>query len=348
MMSISLKQSLLWFVGFAGSSPLGSQFSPLLDRWHLDRLTKKIRKRKTASLLILNYHRVLPEHDPFAIDALSVKEFESQIRLLKAQFHVRSLEDAITALRNGNLARNTMCLTFDDGYRDNYDCAFPILEKYNLPATIFLTTNVIGTKNLLWHDQVLAAFEQTKVKTLDTPKLGIKNLPLVEKLAKRDAAFLVLEKLKKYAPQQRDEINAALVAQLKTVSMPHQRMMLNWDEIKTMSNRGIRFGAHTHSHPILATLDDAAMRDEIITSKNIIEDNLGKSVTTFAYPNGRVGDYDDRVISILDSAGFDCAVTTNNGINTVDSPHFELSRIAPWDQNSLRFYGRLLLQLCLD
>ena len=109
------------------------------------------------ALRIFNYHRVLPGQSDFAIDAVDVKVFEHQISILSTYFNILPLESAVHNLHNGRLAPDSVCLTFDDGYKDNYEYAWPILKKHHAPATIFWPrilseqTDLCGTTRCCGH-----------------------------------------------------------------------------------------------------------------------------------------------------------------------------------------------------
>jgi peptidoglycan/xylan/chitin deacetylase (PgdA/CDA1 family) len=339
-----LKQHLLGALGLLGAGfPLEKQLQALFGGWRLNAARSKIHRRRVMPLLILNYHRVLQHEDPFAIDAITTREFETQIKILHKHFQVLSLPEAVQSLKNDAIDQYSVCITFDDGYQDNFEYAFPILNKYNVPATIFLTTDFINSDKLLWHDEVLRAFKNAQNKTLNVPGLSIDNVSLNSVQDRRATAFRVLEKLKAFAPDERDSHIEKIQSLLEINNSTENRMMLNWKEVSAMAASGINFGAHTKSHPILSTLDDSCLHDEIIGSKQAIENKINAPITTFAYPNGREGDYDQRTISILREAEFACAVTTKSGVNEPENSVYELARIAPWETNPHRFYGRLLL-----
>jgi peptidoglycan/xylan/chitin deacetylase (PgdA/CDA1 family) len=124
--------------------------------------------------------------------------------------------------------------------------------------------------------------------------------------------------------------------------------MLDWRQIEEMHRAGISFGAHTKSHPILSRLGDRDLEEEIAGSKRTIENHLNAPVVTFAYPNGRKGDYDERAKNILAKVGFSCAVTSCRGLNYRYFDPFELSRSASWDTDPQRFYARLVFEQLLD
>jgi hypothetical protein len=124
-----------------------------------------IQKRRFRNLQILAYHRVNEEEDPF-FPALTTAVFEQHMEYLASHFRVLPLVEAVTRLQTGDIPDNAVVVTFDDGYRDNYQYAFPILQQLSIPATVFLSTAVIGTKTVLWHDRVFSAFRETNAPVL--------------------------------------------------------------------------------------------------------------------------------------------------------------------------------------
>src|SRR5262245_54886386 len=106
---------------------------------------------------ILGYHKVSPDQHPF-FEPLHPDTFEQQMRFLKSCYTVLSLAELVSRSMRGDVPERAVAITFDDGYRDNYEYAFPILKKYQFPATIFVATGAIGTRELIWHDQIFDAF----------------------------------------------------------------------------------------------------------------------------------------------------------------------------------------------
>jgi hypothetical protein len=119
------------------------------------------------------------------------------------------------------------------------------------------------------------------------------------------------------------------------------RLMLTWEEVSEMYRGGIHFGAHTGSHPSLSKLQPEDAREEIRRSKSAIERVLNVSVTTFAYPSGRHGDFTSTTKALVEEAGFRCALTTIFGNNEAGMDLYEMRRIAPWNEDSEIFGARL-------
>jgi hypothetical protein len=135
-----------------------------------------VKKRKGPSLQILTYHRVNDEHDPF-FPATPVDVFEKQMAYVGRRHHVCALDEAVERFWLGDLPDNAVAITFDDGYRDNYLHAFPIVKSLSLPMTIFLATDAIGTGRTLWHDRVFSAFRDTVVPAIRESESWDKSSP---------------------------------------------------------------------------------------------------------------------------------------------------------------------------
>lgn len=304
----------------------------------------RLGKREKPPFQILLYHRVLKAYDPFAIDAITVEAFENHLAILSRLFRLITLEQLVHELDGGGIQPHTLCLTFDDGYRDNFEYAFPALQKYGVPATIFLATDFIGTTERLWHDQVLLALQNAKVERLNFDAAHLMNIDLGNLESRRQTAFKILAWLKQFTPRTRDRHIQRLCELCRVTAARRERTMLNWDEVRLMQKRGIAFGAHTKTHPILTTLGKEEMEVEIAGSKAVIEGMLNMPVPAFAYPNGKSGDFDERAKQVLKQTGFRCAVTTNAGANTAQRDRFEWLRTAPWDHDPKRLLARLLYE----
>jgi peptidoglycan/xylan/chitin deacetylase (PgdA/CDA1 family) len=276
------------------------------------------------------------------MDAVSKEDFRRHLEILGRHFHVVSLEQLCHEVENGSVRKNSICITFDDGYRDNYDVAFPLLREYGLPATIFLATDFIGTGKLLWHDKVLLAIQHTRRKQLRWPFEDGIDLPLGDQ-AHQVARQLLME-IKYLPPSRRTDQIAALLRHCEVEpDRETERLMLDWQEVRGMDRQGIFFGAHTRSHPILTGLDEATIAQEVSGSKREIEEQLGHDIFTFAYPNGQARDFDATVKQVLQTAGFRCAVTTLSGVNFTHADRFAWRRGRPWENDGDRFLARLLL-----
>jgi peptidoglycan/xylan/chitin deacetylase (PgdA/CDA1 family) len=288
----------------------------------------KIAARRSLTrqrILILMYHRVNDQASPFFEVAVNPKAFEKQIRFFRKYYKIIDLNDLNRLSSSHFFERDVVILTFDDGYRDNYTQAFPILQKYRVPATVFLTTGFINSDRLLWPDKL--AWTLFKAESIpDFSMLGKFDLPadiafatqrfFSSKSSNHKAILdLMAAKLKELSGNDRNEILSILsrVCKLKSWPRMEERAMLNWKEVREMSKNGISFGGHTVSHPALSKIPLQEARREIIESKETIEEHIQKPVQTFAFPFGKKEDYSTAVIDILKQIGFEYACSTNRG-----------------------------------
>lgn len=240
---------------------------------------------------ILFYHRVVAEARPPDLrgrQPLTAREFERHLNHLRRHYRVISLADAVQVLQSGSsLPEDAVVITFDDGYRDNYTVALPLLEKYKAPATVFVVTSAIDGKPL-WFDEVSRWFEHTQVATLRMEELG-EEFSLVDAATRGKALERVLTLLKsvpggRLPAALNDLRNNLEIAQVDQLA---QRETLTWDELRVLaSSDQIAIGAHTLTHPILPNLAPEETAREIRESVETVSQKLGRPVQFFAYPNG--------------------------------------------------------------
>jgi peptidoglycan/xylan/chitin deacetylase (PgdA/CDA1 family) len=293
---------------------------------------------------ILGYHKVSPEAHPF-FEPVPPQLFEQQMLCLKSCYRVMNLQELIARSVRGEVPERAVVITFDDGYRDNYDFAFPILKKYRFPATIFVATGAIGTGSLIWHDRVFDAFRFATVSRARSKDAAVPELILDSSEAKMRSLDSTLARAKTLYGEQRRIFIEDIECKLRP-NLPADRhqQMLSWDHIREMHDAGIEFGSHTVSHTILSRLPKSEMIKEIRDSKEELSGRLGAPVSSFAYPNGKVGDYSEEVKTVLRESGFSCAVTCCSGFNHVSSDLFELRRGLPWQKEIELFRFKFFLQ----
>ena len=279
---------------------------------------------------ILIYHRVgnTIEHS-WSHTSVRIEDFENQIRYLSSKCHAIPLDELSQYVQEKKpLPKRAIAITFDDGYKDNYLNAYPILKRYNMPATIFLTTCHIDTGNLLWDGRVKYALMNTPLEAFELEELG--TYPLHSPDERKQAYFSIVPKLKEFQEGEKNLLIEKLVARLG-VDIPGdlgKKVGLSRDEIREMSNNGITFGAHTITHPILTKLSLEEAGKEIIGSKRRIEEEVDKPVTAFSYPNGEPADFNDDIKQILRQNGFACAVTVSPHPITPRTDLLEMGRIS--------------------
>jgi peptidoglycan/xylan/chitin deacetylase (PgdA/CDA1 family) len=284
-------------------------------------------------LLIVVYHGVAegaPANDVPGWHLVPVDRLRKQIEHLAMRYEILPIDDAIDALARGSMRRNSACITFDDGYANNLTLALPVLRQFSAPATIYLATGLIETERRLWTVQLEIAFRRSDVRNLDLSALGLRSRPLNRLQDRVDMAHRVIRVLKGMTPAAREDALARLHSQLPDPGLDTsgQFRMMTWDEAIAMEESGlVTFGAHTVNHELVARLDDDTLEAELCGSIGTVQARLQRPSRTFAYPNGAVGDFDDRAIRILRRAGIKAAVTTIQGLNGSTTDPFRVRRV---------------------
>jgi len=282
---------------------------------------------KPGRFLVLCYHRVNDGGHPF-FGGIPTELFRRQMEVLHEAFDVFFLDELVDRAARGDVPDNAVAITFDDGYRDNYTHALPILEALGLPATIFLVSDALEENRLIWHDRVFDGLYRTEATTL---AFNGEELPITSFAQRHEALASVLAVLRHSTPSARDDAIDSLLEQLGVTSPPREGWdKLTWEQVRDMSKRGVRFGAHTLDHPILSRLEQHEARRQIRDCKARIEAELGTPITDFAYPNGRAIDFNIDTKRILREEGFRTAVTTIDGANDARSDPLELRRVGMW------------------
>ena len=292
-----------------------------------------------GSLLVLMYHRVLPEPDPLLPDEPDAARFAAQMRLVGSLCRIVSLSDAVQQLAAGTLPPRAAAITFDDGYVNNLEIAVPVLRELGLPATFYVATGFIEG-DVMFNDVAIEAVRHAPA-VLDLREAGLPRYELAGLEARRAAIDDLLPRIKYLDPAQRTR-TTAVIAAAAGIEMP-RGLMMDEVQLRQLARSGMEIGAHSVSHPILARLDPDAARREITAGKQRLERLAGQRVRSFAYPNGRPGrDYGPEHVAMVREAGFENAVSTAWGKTTRVSSRFEIPRIAPWDRSALRYGLRLL------
>lgn len=291
-------------------------------------------------LTILTYHGVMSEHDYMRPGEPTVAALDWQMELLFKHFSPLSLPEALSKIDSRSLPERAVCVTFDDGYANNFELALPVLKRWRIPATVYVATDFLNGGRM-WNDSVIEAMRIAEGPDFDLREIGLDTYDIGGFEMRKAAAVMIIREIKHWPPEKR--AHAVMVIESMVGALPDNLMMTD-DQVRQLSSEGVEVGAHTKSHPILATLDTEQSRDEIVGSKTYLENLLKKPVRHFAYPNGRPGiDYTFEHRDIVESAGFESAASTQWGAVSRLSDKWQLPRFTPWDRTPLRFMTRLLL-----
>lgn len=301
----------------------------------------------SGSVNIIAYHRVVADIAKAEREAIyglvvSAAAFRRHCELLHRTFDVVSLETAMHFLDGERKVRRPLAvITFDDGYLDFYEEAFPILNQLGLPATVFLPTNFIGKNKPLAHDRIFWLVKQAKENSVYIKsaliRAGVRTDLASEFSGNRN--LLKLTDAIVYLPNElREKVILELENELgdKFADYPHEYQLLDWDMIREMARKGINFGGHTANHVVLPLEDEAALETEIVASKKELERQLGNKVVSFAYPNG---EYNARLRRLIAQAGYKVAVTTEKRINLPGADLLALGRISLCEESTRGIKG---------
>lgn len=276
--------------------------------------------------LIVTYHRFGEKGDQLMTSA---RVFRQQLDYLTSHYRVVPLSKLVEYLGSDQeLPPGLAAITIDDGYRDAYEIAFPILQHYQAPATLFVVTDFLDRKTWLWTDKLRFLTAQTRATRFETAS---NDLPLQFQLggqaSRLEAATQVNSHLKALPDEVKEEAIKRIASSLR-IEIPdlpaRDYDAITWEQARKMDSAGIEIGSHTLTHPILTNINDERLESELRGSKTKLEAELGRQVELFCYPNGN---YDARVKRAAANAGYSSAVTVEAGLNRNGCDLFALRRV---------------------
>lgn len=294
----------------------------------------------SAALPILMYHRVLEALDPLQDEVHTTQVLERQFATLSRWFKVLPLDEAVQMLQEGRLPARAVCLTFDDGYRDNHDLALPLLQRHGLTATFYVTSGLLNG-GVMFHDLIAETVRHAPSGRLDIGVAGVPAVELSDAASRVRAVATLTPKVKYLDVPQRLACTERMMRALGSRAPRH--LMMDDAHVTAMSRAGMGIGGHTVNHQILAKLSDEDAAREIEQNRQDLASLVDKPLTSFAYPNGKpVVDYNEQTIRHVKASGYRHAVATTWGISTAASKPFELPRFVLNESTPLSIVKRLL------
>ncbi len=294
---------------------------------------------------VLKYHRMRPAGREVVSNqaggefsaGIGARQFEAHLRLITRWFKPISMAEMGRAVAEKKaLPDKAVALTFDDGYRDNYEVAYPLLKRYGVPASFFVCPGLIDSHQGFWWDEIYALVEKTRATELDVEKL-IQDLGLPP--GRQDGVLSLL------TGQQKISAGESLVAQGKRMS-PHmltiflerlneafgvhgdsdlrEHILMNWDEIREMHHDGMEIGSHTMTHPMLTQVSESVMRVELSDARVRLSEVLGAAPEGFVYPSGA---FSSTARNIVREAGHIYACTSQSGFIGGAADQYLLPRV---------------------
>ncbi|MEM9162572.1 MAG: polysaccharide deacetylase family protein [Cyanobacteria bacterium P01_F01_bin.4] len=327
----------------------------------IGRTVSRLKGQGPSDAVILMYHRIAEvDTDPWSL-CVTPQHFAEHLAVLRDYGTPLRLQDLNQQLGEGQRLRRSIVLTFDDGYADNFHQAKPLLEQYDIPATVFITTGGIDQTQEFWWDELDRLLLQPG-RLPDVLRLTIDGEPcewgLGEAAHYRQADFLrhhlwrmeaedeaaadptprhglyrsLYQKLQHLSLAERGQLldDIRVWANAEPVGRPTHRSLSQEELVELGSGELVEIGAHTVSHPFLADLSIVSQQDEIQQSKDYLERTLGRPVTSFSYPNGS---YAADTKAAVQAMGFDCACCSIADRVQPDSDRFLLPRVVveDWD-----------------
>ena len=284
-----------------------------------------------SGLLVLNYHRIgtpSQNHQDRGVFSATADEFEAHIKFLRKEFDVIQLAD-INDILSGARSRGVL-ITFDDGYRDNYELAFPVLKAQQTSAVFFVTTGFLDDRNLAWWDEISWMVRESRQPEIPANRWTGDAIPLE---SNREPAVHTLLKIHKRLPWDQTPAFRKEIRQLLNVEpCPHEicdATWMTWEMVREMHRSGMEIQAHTVTHPVLANLPVDAQRREIAGSRDRLQAELGHNVTALSYPVGQSDSFTQETQAIMEDLGLQFGFSFMKGIGqSGKSNRFALPRMA--------------------
>ena len=326
----------------------------------LRRIARRVTNLFVPRPIILLYHRIteLPS-DPQLL-CVAPQHFRQHLEVLRKKGYPIHLQQITQSLRDGKSLLPGVVVTFDDGYADNLYNARPLLKRYDVPATVFVTAGYVGSNREFWYDDLERIF-LSPGPLPEVLRLSVEGKPYQWELGPADdydnetyQSFRDWNVSRKENPTMRHLIYRSIFeilrplpdarrqntldylrqwAGVNTIQRPTHRT-LSADELVRLANGGlIEIGAHTVSHPVLATMPLDLQKEEISHSKTRLEKILGRRVSSFAYPFGGRSHYTDETVAAVREFGFESACSSFAGIVCRGTDRWQLPRflVRDWD-----------------
>ena len=279
-----------------------------------------------------------------------MKNFELLIQFIGKHFEVISPQEYLSCIQeSAKLPQNSLILSFDDGYRELFQNAEPILRKYHLPAILFVPTAAVEDESTFWWDAVYSFLKSTQQsdfgKTAATDRVVEPYLKQFEQVIsqppkQRDGSiFELIETLQSVNAEIRERVLGYFQTFYENSPLHPSALpsVLKWHEVKEISDSVFEIGSHTVNHQFLSSISEKDVKDELAHSKGILEDRLKKEVACFSYPGGK---YNEKTALLVQEAGYACAFTSDEGLNSLDGNVYKLKRINISDDNLINSKGR--------
>jgi peptidoglycan/xylan/chitin deacetylase (PgdA/CDA1 family) len=314
----------------------------LFKTGRLKRILRQMTLPFRCRVVILMYHRVTERSsDPWNL-CVSPRHFAEHLKILKQNYPILSLHDLLISLKNARLPKRGVVLTFDDGYADNLWNAKPLLEKYEVPGTVFVASGSIDNKGFWWDDLERALLQPKKLpKSLQLSVQGRSYEWPTKYSEQRQQVYMAIHKiLQPLSTSDRDKVMTELFtwADIDQTDHPDYQPLATAELIQLAQSEFIDIGAHTVTHPLLSVMSQAEQSAEIVGSRQKLTEILGSKVDTFSYP---YGNFTTDTVDIVKAAGFEMALACETNVVEKGANQFQLGRFGVGDWEGEKFRQHL-------
>ena len=333
----------------------------------LRQIARRVTNTFVPRAIILLYHRVVELPSDPQLLCVTPRNFADHLEIIRKRGLAVQVKGLGQTLYNRNRGQRAVIVSFDDGYADNLYYAKPLLQRYDVPATVFVTSGYLGAKREFWYDDLerlllhnghlpetlfLRINDRCYQRDLGSAAAGndLSRNHSGWSMAHKDdptprhslyrSLFQILQPL---PDQERQHIidDLAAWAGRDSIQRPTHRTLLP-EELTRLADGGlVEIGAHTVSHPVLSALPADAQAHEISRSKTRLEEILGHTVASFAYPFGARSHYTEQTVAAVRAAGFEWACSNFGGIVGPATDRFQLPRFLVRDWDGDEFDRRL-------
>jgi peptidoglycan/xylan/chitin deacetylase (PgdA/CDA1 family) len=291
------------------------------------------------SLLVLNYHRIGNSGDDLfdpGVFSATADQLDDQISYLKRRVSLVTLEEALSFIDGAIREKARRCrvlITFDDGYLDNYEIAFPILRSHGVQGVFFLATSMVGSSKVPWWDHI-AYLMKTARRRQFLLRYPADFAADIDRNGLRKSLEAVLRSYKKPGNSDPARFIRELAEESKGDDVPGTlRRFLDWDEAREMAGGGMVIGSHTHSHAVLSQLESERQYEELSKSRAILKEQLGVDADVLAYPVGHKDSFSEQTQKMAREAGYRAAFSHHGGRNVQ-------GKTSPYDVKRTKIAGQ--------
>jgi len=289
--------------------------SPLVKffgKWGGYRLARSLTARQPRMLM---YHRFTSADSDRRVKGVSARNFEQQVAFIARHYNPMTVSDMVQGCFGGaRLPKHAVAVTVDDGYEDFYHVAWPILKRYKVPATFYVTTGFVDGNLWLWPDQLTWILENAPAPAAClTPFIdGTETVRPPTDPEDQERVFgRLVGYLLRIPDGNKHEFLKTLAEHWQICipeKAPHWARSASWDQLAEMQDEGLEVGGHTVTHPSLSQVSQGQARDEIMGARDALVANLGDAPRSFCYPNGTPEDFVGAQVPLIQQAGFTGAV----------------------------------------